>query len=176
MKYPLGIVYPLLVNTLVDLYKSVAKQGDVYSFSVDATGVGGAPSQMLQEALPEMRVDAFTFTNKNKRELVGKVKVLHSYGKLKFATRRGDEIYNRTLTESISEMKQLQARVLRDDPSNPELEVFKTGQHDDLFTALALAVKDVTFTQSWGEVHFIEDKTWVQTPLTETNEPYVILF
>ena len=166
-KYPLGTPFPLFVKTLVETIRSVAKQGEVLGVAIDATGVGAAPSQMLQDSLPEMRVEPFVFTNKNKRELVGKVKVLHSTGRLRFATRKGDELYNRTLQELINEMKQLQARVIREDISNPEIEVFKTGTHDDLFTALALAVKDIQIMSPSATAEFIEDKSWVKTPLDE---------
>jgi hypothetical protein len=91
-----------------------------------------------------------------------------STGRLKFAKKRGDDIYNITLQELLLEMKQLQAKVIREDAENPEVEVFKTGKHDDLFTALALAVKDVPLGM-YGEapVYFVEDKSLLKSPLNE---------
>ena len=139
--------------------------------------MGTVPAQMLQEMLPDVRIEPFIFTNQKKRELVGKVKILHSFGKLRFATKRGDEYYNRTLTELITEMKQLQAKVIREDPSNPEIEVFKTGQHDDLFTALALAVKDIDIRETWEDtILFTKDASWVKTPLDVPSAPEPIFF
>ena len=132
-------------------------------------------NKIIQET--DLRVDFFIFTNKSKRELIGKVKVMHAFGRLRFATRKGDEVYNRTLTELLTEMKQLQAKVLKEDTSNPEVEVFKTGRHDDLFTALALALKDVSFPQTGPEVGFVKDDSWVTTPLdSPTNEPTIMFF
>ena len=174
VKYPLGTPWPLLTQTVADLVKSIKEKGTIYHFSVDATGPGSAPSQMIQEALPDIRVDAFIFTNRSKRELVGKVKVMHSYGRLKLATRKGDEVYNRTLSELITEMKQLQAKVIREDSTSPEIEIFKTGAHDDLFTALALSVKDIEFARGDKDILFVEDKSWVQTGLEERQEPTVL--
>lgn len=177
VKFNLGTPWNLLMDAVIDLAKSIMEKGDIYSFNVDATGVGAVPAQMIQEKLPDFRVDSFIFTNKSKRELVGKVKILHALGRLKFAMRKGDEIYNRTIHELIVEMKQLQARVIRDDITNPEIEVFRTGSHDDLFTALALAIKDVDLNVDYDmAVAFVEDKTWVRTPLDELKQPSVILF
>lgn len=171
-KYPLGTGFPLLVDTLVELYESVKKRGEVAGITVDATGIGSAPAQMLQQRIQDMRVDFFIFTNKTKRQLVGQVKVAHSMGKLKFARRKGDEIYNRTLSALITEMKSLQMKVVRENPNDPEIEAFSTGAHDDLFTALALAVKDIRFTMPNGpeQAFFIEDKhSWLKNPLTEPS-------
>lgn len=169
VKFQLGTDYPLIVNSIRDMTKDIDKIGDIWSFAVDATGVGSVPTQMFQEALPDLTIEPFIFTNKNKRELVGKVKIMHSFGRLKFAKRSGDETYNHVLSELMTEMKQLQVRVIKEDVSSPEIEVFKTGAHDDLFTALALAVKDIEFqSEEGGElVGFAEDKTWVRTPLSE---------
>jgi hypothetical protein len=123
---------------------------------------------MLQNMIPDARVDPFIFTNAKKREMVGKVKILHTFNKLKFATRRGDEVYNRTLTELINELRQLQAKVLRDDPNNPEIEVFRTGQHDDLATALMLACMDIEVREQWEDkILMAADRSWVRTPLDE---------
>lgn len=176
VKYPLGTPYKMLVETVANMVRSVEKQGDVVSFIVDATGVGAAPTQMFQEAIPEVTVRPFIFSNKTKRELIGKVKVLHSFGRLKFATRRGDEIYNHTLHELIGEMKQLQAKILKDEGDKAEVEIFKTGKHDDLFTALALAVKDVQFDKP-TTISFLKDNTFLQTPLDEqVKMPSVVFF
>ena len=170
-KYPLGTQLPMVADTVVDLFKSVAHKGDVYGFSCDATGMGVWPTQMIQERLPDQRIEPFVFNNTNKRELVGKVKVMHAMGRRRFATRKGDGIYNRQLAELMTEMRQLQAKVIRADADNAEIEVFKTGAHDDMFTALALAVKDIEFDSSWGnpQAVFIQDKTWEKNVLTEPS-------
>lgn len=175
VKYPLGTPYKLLVETVANMVRSIGHQGDIVSFIVDATGVGAAPTQMFQEAIPEVTVRPFIFSNKTKRELIGKVKVLHSFGRLRFATRRGDEIYNRTLHELVGEMRQLQAKVLKDESGTAEVEIFKTGKHDDLFTALALAVKDVQFDKP-ASISFVKDNTWIETPLDDKNMPSVVFF
>jgi len=186
VKYPLGTGYPTVVETVVGLYKSVVSthtdedgswNGTVTTFAADATGVGSEPAKYLQTLLPDARVEPFVFTNQRKRELVGKVKVLHAFGRLKFARRKGDEVYNRTLSELITEMKQVQAKVVREDMSNPEIEIFKTGMHDDLFTALALAVKDIHIDESWSDYQmFVPDKTWMKTPLEERTYPEPLFF
>ncbi|HKT21230.1 MAG TPA: hypothetical protein VJR06_01210 [Nitrososphaerales archaeon] len=185
VKYPLGTGYPLVMETVAETYKSLTGyhragdfMGDVSTFAVDATGVGSEPARHLQTLLPEARIEPFIFTNQKKRELVGKVKVMHAFGRLKFARRKGDEVYNRTLSELITEMKQVQAKVIREDAINPEIEIFKTGAHDDLFTALALAVKDIQFEDGWTDFQpFIPDKTWTHTPLDETpKQPDIFFF
>lgn len=177
VKYDLGSGYPHIAETLRELYYNVCKEGTVQHFNSDATGVGTEPTRMLQELIPDARIDFFIFTNKSKRELVGKVKVMHSLGRLKFAKKSGDEMYNRTLQDLITEMKQLQMRVIKGEDSNPEIEVFKTGAHDDLFTALALAVKDVNISKGADvPVGLVEDKTWVRTPLTEEPSREISFF
>jgi phage FluMu gp28-like protein len=170
-KFPLGMGFRDLVENLAELYHNVRARGEVAGITIDATGIGSAPAQMLQEKIGEMRVDFFIFTNKTKRQLVGQVKVAHSMGKLRFARRGGDEIYNRMLSSLITEMKSLQMKVIRENPLDPEIEAFSTGQHDDLFTALALAIKDIRFTMPSGPegIAFIEDKSWAKNPLTEPS-------
>jgi phage FluMu gp28-like protein len=176
-KFPLGTPLKMVADKVTELYQSVSLKGQVYGFTCDATGMGVWPAEMIQERLPEIRVENFIFTNKTKRELVGKVKVLHALGRLRFATRRGDELYNRQLAELMTEMRQLQAKVIREDSDNPEIEVFKTGAHDDMFTALALAVKDIRFdTDSIANVAFVKDDSYVRTPLDDTSQMPVIAF
>jgi len=184
-KYPLGTGYPLIMQTVANTYHSLVGyheagdfEGEVQTFAVDATGVGSEPARYLQTLLPDARVEPFIFTNQKKRELVGKVKIMHSFGRLKFARRKGDEVYNRTLSELITEMKQVQAKVIREDANNPEIEIFKTGTHDDLFTALALAVKDIQFEEGWNDFAvFIPDRTWTHTPLDEApRQPEAYFF
>jgi len=172
VKYPLGTPYPLLVETVTKLTGSVSKQGDIWNFVVDATGIGEEPAKMFQEALPEVTVVPFIFTNISKKQLVGKIKVMHSFGRLKFAARKGDPIYNRTLTELITEMKNLQVRKIMETDGNPEIELFKTNRHDDIFTAVALSIKDIEFDiQSAGSALFVKDNSWLQNPLTEDTRP-----
>jgi phage FluMu gp28-like protein len=177
-KYPLGTPLPMIADTVTELYRSVASKGDVYSFACDATGMGVWPTQMIQERLPEVRVESFIFTNKSKRELVGKVKVLHALGKLKFATKRGDEVYNRQLTELLTEMRQVEGRVIREDADSPEIEVFKTGAHDDMFTALALAVKDIRLESDYAgaTAAFIKDTSWVKIPELDGQSQGSVVF
>ena len=168
IKYPLMTPFPVVINTVMQAYSNVSRLGQVISFAADATGVGSAPSQMLQQKLPDARIEAFIFTNKNKREMVGKLKVLHSYGRLKFARRTGDATYNQTLLELVNELKNLQAKVIREDPTNPEIEVFRSGKHDDLVSALCLALKDVELRETYEDALFlVADRTWSRTPLDE---------
>ncbi len=173
VKYELMTPWPKITETLAMLYSSVCRVGEIVSFAADATGVGSAPSQMLQQKLPGARVEAFMFTNKNKREMVGKLKVLHSYGRLKFARRQGDAQYNQTLLELVQELRNLQAKVIREDPMNPEIEVFKTGRHDDLVSALCLAIKDVEIREDFftAPLFLVEDRTWARTPMDSGEIP-----
>ena len=180
IKYPLGTPWDVLYDTIIDIAKDVMKQGTIESFNVDATGVGAIPADVLQQRLPEINVNAFKFTAQSKRELIGKLKMLHTLGKLKFARRGGDQIYNQVIQDLITEMRYIQAKIMRgDDNANPEIEIFKTGAHDDLFTALALAIKDIDINVNWEQaqdlVKFADDKTWLKTPLDEPN-PGVIFF
>lgn len=179
-KYPLGTPFNILADTVTELFHSVSKQGQVWSLAVDATGMGTHPAKMIQERLPEIRVDYHIFNNKNKREMVGKVKVMHSLGRLTFARKKGDDVYNRMLAELINEMKAVQAKVIREDDESPEVEVFKTGSHDDLFTALALAIKDIDLREMGGggpSAIFLKDNSWTKTPLDERgNAPPIAFF
>lgn len=179
IKYDLGITWDLLINSIKMFADDIGAQGDIVAFTVDATGVGAVPAEMIQSKLPNIRVDNFIFTNKSKRELVGKVKVMHSFGKLKFAYKGKDEGYKRTIQQLLGEMRNLQIKVIRsDDIANPEIEVFKTGAHDDLFTALALAVKDVDVNIDYANagqlMGFVEDKTWTKTPLDDNSVGIVL--
>jgi phage FluMu gp28-like protein len=172
VKYPLMTPFPVIFKTVQQAYSNVARVGQIVSFAVDATGTGQSPAQMLQQLIPEGRIEAFVFNNKNKREMVGKLKVLHSYGRLKFARRMGDATYNTTLLELVNELRNLQAKIIREDPSNPEIEVFRTGSHDDLVSALCLALKDIEIREDYVDSLFvIPDRTWQRTPLDSTPYP-----
>src|SRR5579864_4512606 len=168
VKYPLMTSFPVIFKTVQQAYSNVSQIGQIASFAVDATGTGQSPAQMLQQLIPEGRIEAFIFNNKNKREMVGKLKVLHSYGRLKFARRMGDATYNQTLLELVNELRNLQAKIIREDPSNPEIEVFRTGSHDDMVSALCLALKDVEIREEYTDAMFlVEDRTWQRTPLDQ---------
>lgn len=170
-QYPLNTPYPTIVEHQVNLYHDICKEGDVISWASDATGIGPWPTTLLQEKLGSMNIEAFKFTTESKRSLVGKIKIMHAFGRLRFATKRGDEQYNAMLHDLIAEMKQLRVKMIRGDFSNPEVELFRTGAHDDMFTALALAVKDINFDMSNSPtVLFATDRTWTRTPLDDRNE------
>lgn len=144
-RFPLGTPYPEIVARTVELIRTPALRG---SFVViDQTGVGRALVDMFTAAMTG-RVNCLfcpvTITGGHevtegadgfrvpKKDLVGTLQVLLQTRRLRVA---------RSLPEAATLVKELEAfRVKITDAANETFGVWRTGQHDDLVLAVALAV------------------------------------
>ena len=93
-----------------------------------------------------VEVEPFMFTSGSKRDLIGHLKILHQEGRLRFAAAETDPVYTRLLEELVDELMNYEVRI--EDEGPEKYGVFKTGKHDDLVTALALATRDSEFEKA----------------------------
>ena len=158
-KFDIGTpIVPVVVDFLEQLVVRITGFGDseIEYFTVDATGMGQTPSQIMEERLSKYGITVFPyiFTLKLKKELIGNLKMLYATRRLRFAAANlsDNPIFSRMVWEMIDEMKNYEVR-MRPNASNDEevdLVVFKTGEHDDMVTALALAAKDIAPMYEYG--------------------------
>jgi hypothetical protein len=145
-RLPLGTTYPVIAQRLVRiegrLIQKTAQPPDLF---VDATGVGQPVVDLLQDELPRSRVIAVYFTYGDRRTeeesdsvtlgkayLVSRLQTLLQTGRLHLPRSREAEIL-------AQELLDYQIRV--DEKANERYGDFKVGSHDDLVTAMGLAVQ-----------------------------------
>ena len=151
-----------IIPTVLDFVEAVVKRildfGDsqITYFTIDATGMGQTPSQMFDERLSKygLSVYPFVFTLKLKKELIGNLKMLYATRRLRFAAANLSEnpIFARMIHEMIEEMKNYEVKMRPNATEDEEMDlgVFRTGEHDDMVTALALAAKDIGSMYEYG--------------------------
>jgi len=145
-RLPLGTEYPAITARLGEVVANVHKHGaPVQSVYVDATGVGQPVVDQLKGA--GLRITAVYFTYGDRRKenedksitlgkafLVSRLKVLMQSGRIHLP--QTDE-----MDAMQKELLDYEIRV--DEQANDRYGAFKVGAHDDLVTALGLAVQKV---------------------------------
>ncbi len=140
-RFPLAMSYPEMVSRIIKMVETPQLRDS--RLVVDATGVGRPVVDMLRSArvpiFPVMitagaseSFDADTgFWHIPKRELISTVQVVLGHGRLRFAK----------LPESDTIKREFQNFKLKITASrNATYEAWRTGDHDDLVLAVALAV------------------------------------
>lgn len=172
-----------IIPTVLDFVEAVVKRiqafGDsqITYFTVDATGMGQTPSEMFEERLSKygLSVYPYIFTLKLKKQLIGNLKMLYATRRLRFAAANLSEnpIFARMIHEMIEEMKNYEVKMRPNATEDEELDlgVFRTGEHDDMVTALALAAKDISDRYEYGggnvNIGFLTESHKEQDPLGE---------
>jgi hypothetical protein len=127
----LGTSYPAIAQRLVQIEAQIlqrtAAPPDLY---VDATGVGRPVVDLLQDDLPHSKV--IHSVTLGKAYLVSRLQTLLQTGRLHLPRTPESEIL-------AQELLDYQIRV--DEKANERYGDFKVGSHDDLVTAMGLAVQ-----------------------------------
>jgi len=144
-RLPLGTLYPDVVERVGQLIWRVRQQcSQVPDIYVDATGVGAPIVDLLREASSHATISAVFFTHGDQRnEDSSGIKLGKAYlvSRLQMLLQTHRLHLPRT-SEAQALARELQDYEIRvDENANDRYGAFKVGTHDDLVTALGLAVQ-----------------------------------
>lgn len=145
-RLPLGTPYPEVARRLGKITDEVARRSREWShIFVDATGVGKPVVDLLRERTVDARIVPVYFTYGDRRtEADGEVKLGKAYlvSRLQSLLQTGRVHLPRTREAQVlaQELQDYEIRV--DENANDRYGAFRVGTHDDLVTALGLAVQD----------------------------------
>jgi hypothetical protein len=144
-RLPLGTAYPRVVERVGEIVAGVVERtGERTTLYVDATGVGTPVLDLVRETGVDADVVAVFFTHGDRRTetdgqvtlgkawLVSRLQALLQTGRLHLPRTREAE-------QTGKELLDYEIRV--DQDANDKYGAFKVGTHDDLVTALGLAVQ-----------------------------------
>jgi Terminase RNaseH-like domain len=143
-RLPLGSPYPEIARRLAEVSSRVADRASARpTVYVDATGVGLPVIDILKSALPQAHVVPVFFTHGDRRTRQGgEVRMGKAFlvSSLQALLQTGRIHLPRTpeATALAKELGEYEIRVSKD--ANDRYGAFKVGTHDDLVTALGLAV------------------------------------
>ena len=144
-RMPLGTPYPQIADRLQTIVTQVADwidgQPQVY---VDATGVGQPIVDLLEQEIPEATIRAVYFTHGDRRTVEGSsVKLGKAYlvSRLQALLQTGCLHLPRTSEAEALAAELLDYEIRVDQNANDRYGAFRVGAHDDLVTALGLAVQ-----------------------------------
>ncbi len=159
-RWPLALPNTIMISDIKRILQSCVPE--TVNLNVDYTGKGAVFSEFLERAfespprLTNVMTDYAMFTRAMKENLVSNTKLLLGDGRLKFA--RGTETHGDMLQELFDELCNYQVRIresaVRGTPGS-ELGALGYGQHDDLATALFLALEDAEFGGQSTHIHWI---------------------
>lgn len=143
-RLPAGTSYPALASRLAEILVLLAERGvkwpDVF---VDATGAGEPLVELIEDAVNRCRVVAVYFTHGDQRSEEGRtIRLGKAYlvSRLKILLET-DQLHLTRTPESASLAQDLLAyEVEVTEDANDRYGAFRVGRHDDLITALGLAV------------------------------------
>jgi hypothetical protein len=145
-RLPLGTPYPRVVERVVAVAAGVVERtGERTTVYVDATGVGTPVLDLLREAGIEANVIAVFFTYGDRRitEHSGQITLGKAYlvSRLQALLQTGRLHLPRTPEAEQTGKELLDYEIRVDEDANDKYGAFKVGSHDDLVTALGLAVQ-----------------------------------
>lgn len=145
-RLPLGTPYPAVVSRIQAVVQGVRTQGAVAStLYVDATGVGQPVVDLLAHV--GVRVRAVYFTHGDRRTVSEDGSTI-SLGKAWLVSRLQALLQTgRILLPETAEARQLARELIEyeirvDEDANDKYGAFRVGTHDDMVTALGLAVQE----------------------------------
>jgi len=146
-RLPLGTPYPDVARRLAEVVRRAwAKTHDTPAVFVDATGVGQPVVDLLRAEALEAYVTAVYFTHGDRRSVEKGVGV--KLGKAWLVSRLQTLLQTRRLHLPKTAEAEALARELLDyeirvsEDANDRYGAFRVGTHDDLVTALGLAVQE----------------------------------
>lgn len=145
-RLPIGTSYPDVAKRLVEIVAGVQARGvDRVELRIDATGVGAPVVDIMRQALlfRSVQIVAVTFTHGDRFVRDGNAATL---GKAFLVSRlqallQTDRVHLPKTDEARALAEELKVYEIRiDQDANDKYGAFKVGKHDDLVTALGLAV------------------------------------
>ncbi len=145
-RWPLGRSNAVMIRDIKHVLATLP--GNVY-LNVDYTGKGAVFAEFLERSFQEaprlrnVMTDYSVFTRAMKENLVSNVKLLLGEDRLSFSI--GDGVYKEMVEELFDELCNYQVRITESKAQGKpasELGALGYGQHDDLATALFLALED----------------------------------
>jgi hypothetical protein len=156
-RMPLGTPYPAVVDRLVVIHWKLVADHEQAPIWVDATGLGAPVVDLLREARLPVTPVYLTGTDKAVREgselhlgkavLVSRLQVLLQSGQIHLPKTAEAQAL-------IDELLSYEIRVT--DAGHAQFGAFKTGAHDDLVTALGLAVWQPPYV-SFADIGHVPD-------------------
>ncbi len=145
-RLPLGTPYPEVAKRLAQVVLGArAKTTERPDVFVDATGVGQPVVDLLRVEAPQAHVIAVYFTHGDRRktEQGGVVKLGKAWlvSRLQMLLQNGRLHLPRTAEAEILAQELLDYQIRVDEKANERYGDFKVGSHDDLVTAMGLAVQ-----------------------------------
>jgi len=151
------------VAMMVDIKRILANIKDTVYLNVDYTGKGAVFGEFMERAfqspprLTNVITDYSVFTKAMKENLVSNTKLLLGEKRLLFPKPEAGT-YKEMLDLLFEELCNYRVRIyesaVRGKPTS-ELGALGYGEHDDLATALFLALEDAEYTQASGEMYWI---------------------
>jgi Terminase RNaseH-like domain len=147
-RLPLGTPYPEVATRVAAVVRGVAARlrGDLPTLRVDATGVGQPLADLLAAALPEgptpvavyfTHGDRYAVDERGDRATLGKAYLV---SRLQALLQTGRIKLPRTAEAEQLGRELLDYEIKVDQDANDRYGAFRVGSHDDLVTALGLAV------------------------------------
>ena len=138
----LGTPYPDVARRLADLYQSVIDQtGERPLMFIDATGVGKPVVDMVRAAgVRRVRPRYFTFGDRHVGESLGKAYLVSRMQSLMQSGRLHLPPSHRDAAVMRKELLNYEIKVTED--ANDKYGAFRVGTHDDMVTAVGLAVHE----------------------------------
>lgn len=144
-RLPLGTPYPAVAKRLGEVIAGLrARQSAIAGIFVDATGVGQPVVDLLKVNGLRIRPVYFTHGDRRNEEEDGTIKLGKAWlvSRLQALLQTG-RIHLPDTAESRALAKELQEYEIRvDERANDTYGAFRVGTHDDLVTALGLAVQE----------------------------------
>ena len=144
-RLPLGTAYPAVARRLGEIITGVISRSSRPTVFVDATGVGRPVVDLLREgAPPNSAIVPVTFTHGDRRtEDRGEVRLGKAYlvSRLQALLQTGRLHLPRTPEAELLAEELLDYEIRVDENANDRYGAFRVGTHDDLVTALGLAVQ-----------------------------------
>jgi hypothetical protein len=142
----LGTSYPAITQRLVQIEGQILQRtAEPPTLYVDATGVGRPVVDLLQDDLSRSRVIAvyFTYGDRRTEEENHSVTLGKAYlvSRLQTLLQTGRLHLPRTPESEILAQELLDYQIRVDEKANERYGDFKVGSHDDLVTAMGLAVQ-----------------------------------
>ena len=158
-RWPLQLSNTVMIS---DIKQVLSKLPDNVYLNVDYTGKGQVFAEFLERKFGEpprlhnVMTDYSIFSKAMKENLASTTRILLSEGRLKFC--KGQGVYSEMLDELFDELCNYQVHIkespVKGKPTS-EMGALGYGEHDDLATALFLALEDAEQAPSTGEVFWI---------------------
>ena len=158
-RWPLGLPNSVMIRDIKTVLAGLEE--NVY-LNVDYTGKGQVFAEFLERAFQEkprlknVMTDYSVFSKAMKENLASNVKLLLGEDRLRFAAGAG--LHRSMVDELFDELCNYQVRIhesAKKGTPTSELGALGYGQHDDLATALSLALEDAEQAPAATQIHWL---------------------